>query len=255
MALAYGSASGMSHLKESAFELGLEAVKHRFASFAQKTSELADELCVELCAQYNVDENSVINEDRDEIRKIYKEWFATEWRRVEKDFQVFYQTEIRPKADADSPVYQNKDDIDFRAFYTSRVRQLFTSLACMRKEYQAELYLTCAVDDGIQNPDKGNIKIRREMAREFLASLDLLTDELSQFVWIKVNKVINWIRCVNYFFKIPIMKSNTKNISIFTLKPQKLQFIISVKISFFHFCLLLLIDPTKLFLFVGKHKW
>lgn len=44
------------------------------------------------------------------------------------------------------------------------------------------------------NPDYGNIKIRLELAQEFINSLDKITDELTKFVWIKVNKMIEWMR-------------------------------------------------------------
>ena len=119
--------------------------------------------------------------------------FLDKWKQLEVDFQKFYQSEIRPRADADSPVYLDEEDVEMKRVYSQSVDEVFSSVEAAKREVQHQIYLTCTDDDGIQNPMKGNIKIRKEIAKEFMHRTDKLTDELDKFLWKKINKTMDWI--------------------------------------------------------------
>ena len=165
----------------------------RFARLSKQMVALADQVCDAIRQTYKFDERTEMAEDSDEMAQIYREWFVTEWHEIEKEFSVFYQTEIRPKADADSPIFMCKDDIDFQAFFVERVARVFAAVRACSAEYQTRVYLTCATENGIQNPDKGNIKIRGELAKQFLQCLAELTLDCDRFMWNKINRMIRWI--------------------------------------------------------------
>ena len=91
-------------------------------------------------------------------------------------------------------MFRSREDLDFKRFYETRLKSLFASLECIKRDTQTKLYLSGASEEGIQNPDKGNINIRKELTKELLNGLDQLTEDLSQFLWIKINKMIDWIK-------------------------------------------------------------
>ena len=134
--------------------------------------------------------NSFSNKDR----QYHKEWFAKKWKQLEREFQQFYQSEIRPRVDEDSPVFLTKEDVEMKRAYNQTVDDVFRSVEATKKDVQRQIYLTCTDDDGIQNPAKGNIKIRNEIAKEFMHSIDMLTNKLDEFLWKKINKTIDWIQ-------------------------------------------------------------
>ena len=90
--------------------------------------------------------------------------------------------------------FLSKEDFDFKDLYDKTVDKTFGGVEATKKERQEKIYKSCNHDDGIIDPNKGNMKIRSELAQEFINSLDKVTDELNKFMWIKINNMIEWMR-------------------------------------------------------------
>ena len=175
-------------------EARIELAKDRFASIPNRVNDISVKILSCTRKEYNIDENTEIKLDDKEMDKISKEWWRNYWRMVAEDFQNYYQREIRPKKNPDESNFISAEDFDFKELYDKTVENTFKSVEATKKERQEKIYKSCNSDDGIMNPDYGNIKIRLELAQEFINSLDKITDELTKFVWIKVNKMIEWMR-------------------------------------------------------------
>jgi GTPase Era involved in 16S rRNA processing len=193
-----GGKTGFQELKAAVTkcvsEARIELAKDRFASIPNRVNDISVKILSCTRKEYNIDENTEIKLDDKEMDKISKEWWRNYWRMVAEDFQDYYQRDIRPKKNPDESNFISAEDFDFKELYDKTVENTFKSVEATKKERQEKIYKSCNSDDGIMNPDYGNIKIRLELAQEFINSLDKITDELTKFVWIKVNKMIEWMR-------------------------------------------------------------
>ena len=195
-----GGRTGFLEIKDAVSncvtETRINKATERCAGIMNKINDLKTNIFNSIKATLNVDENTEINDtiNNQEMDKIYKEWFSSKWKQIEADFQKFYQTDIRPKLDPDAPNFLSRDDIDFKELYDKTVDDTFKTINATKKDKQTEIYRTCTGDDGVLNPSKANIKIRAELSKEFMAKMDRITDELTKFLWKKINRMIEWIR-------------------------------------------------------------
>jgi hypothetical protein len=128
------------------------------------------------------------------MNKIYNEWWAYTWRRIEEDFQSYFNTFIRPKINLDAPACLSQHDIEFKEVYEKTCDNTFKIIPAAGKQRQEQIYNVCIGDDGLIDPKYGNTKIRQELARDTINSLDKITGELNSFMWVNIDKMINWIR-------------------------------------------------------------
>jgi hypothetical protein len=128
------------------------------------------------------------------MNKIYNEWWAHTWRRIEEDFQQYFNTTIRPKLNLDAPACLSLHDIEFKEVYERTCVNTFNCIAAAGKQRQEQIYNVCIGDDGLIDPKYGNTKIRQELARDTINSLDTITGELNSFMWSNIDKMINWMR-------------------------------------------------------------
>ena len=70
----------------------------------------------------------------------------------------------------------------------------FNKIEATKRERQEKIYKKCAGNDGVTDPNLGNTTIRAELAQDFINNLDNITNELNKFLWIKIDKMIEWIR-------------------------------------------------------------
>ena len=164
-------------------------IKNKSKDFINKLFD-----CVK--ADYNMDIHTEMRSTLgdDEMEKIYNEWWAKQWKHIEEDFQSFYHTKIRPKIGPDSPAYLSKEDIGFKELYERTVEKTFQEIPATTRQRQEAIYVSCIGNDGIIDPKEGNTKIRLELSRDSINSLDKITCELNTFLWTNIDKMIAWIR-------------------------------------------------------------
>lgn len=195
-----GGKTGFKELKEAVtkcvIDTRVEIANERFACIPNKIKDISTKVFNCTRNQYNIDEKTEIKASLsdDEMKKIYKEWWSKKWKGIEEDFQDFFQSDIRPKKNADESNFLSEEDFDFKDLYDTIVDETFESVNATKKERQEKIYKSCNHDDGIIDPNKGNMKIRSELAQEFINSLDKVTDKLNKFMWNKINKMIDWMR-------------------------------------------------------------
>lgn len=195
-----GGDSGFGRLKEatkkcvSDARLGLAV--DRCASIPNKLKDISTKIFGRIKDVYNIDENTKLKKSlkSDEMDKIYKEWWSEKWKEIEEEFHTFYQNSIRPKVDPDAPNFLSKEDLDFKQLYDGTVIKTFNKIEATKRERQEKIYKKCAGNDGVTDPNLGNTTIRAELAQDFINNLDNITNELNKFLWIKIDKMIEWIR-------------------------------------------------------------
>ena len=195
-----GGDSGFGRLKESTrkcvsdAKLGLAI--DRCASMPNKLKDISTKIFGHIKDVYNIDQNTKLKKslNSNEMDKIYKEWWSQKWKEIEEEFHTFYQNSIRPRVDPDAPNFLSKEDLDFKQLYDTTVINTFTKIEAVKMERQEKIYKKCAGDDGVTDPNHGNTTIRAELAQGFINNLDNITNELNRFLWIKIDKMIEWIR-------------------------------------------------------------
>jgi len=195
-----GGDTGFQRIKDatkrcvSDAKLGLAS--DRCASMPNKLKDISTKIFGRIKDVYNIDENTKLKKSlkSDEMDKIYKQWWSEKWKEIEEDFHSFYQNSIRPKVDPDAPNFLSKEDLDFKQLYDNTVINTFNKIEATKKERQEKIYKKCAGDDGVTDPNLGNTTIRAELAQDFINNLDNITNELNKFLWIKIDKMIEWIR-------------------------------------------------------------
>jgi len=166
------------------------------ASIKNKLKDLSTKIFCAIKNVFHIDKNSKLENilpDK-EMDKIYKHWWCQKWFEIEQGFQDFYQDSIRPK----------QEEKELKQLYDKLVDSKFYKIETIKKERQEKIYNSLISEDGVHNPNLANLTIRNELAINFYNCLDYITDELNNFLWIKFDKMIDFIR--KSLWQIPEIK-------------------------------------------------
>jgi GTPase Era involved in 16S rRNA processing len=128
-----------------------------------------------------------------EMKKVQNEWWVNEWRSIKEEFQIFYQTKVRPKIAIDAH-NSSEDIVNFKRLYDDSVDRILKAVPAMHADRQKAIYISCTGDEGIVSPKEGNNKVRMELSRDASLCIDKISMELSTYLTKTKNRIIDWIR-------------------------------------------------------------
>lgn len=165
-------------------------------SIKNKLKDLSTKIFCAIKHVFYIDKNSKLENlltDK-EMDKIYTHWWCQKWFEIEQEFQDFYQNSIRPK----------QEETELKQLFDRLVDSKFNRIETIKKERQEKIYNSLISEDGVHNPNLANLTIRNELTINFYNCLDCITDELNNFLWIKFDKMIDFIR--KSLWQIPEIK-------------------------------------------------
>ena len=85
------------------------------------------------------------------------------------------------------------------------IEKTFKQIPSTRRDRQELIYKSCTRNEGIIFTTNGNIKIREELARDAINSIDKVTQELTNYLWRNIEQIIGWAN--KKLFKLPEIRS------------------------------------------------
>ena len=107
----------------------------------------------------------------------------------------------KPDADASEKL----SSVSFKKVYDEIIEKTFKQIPSARKDRQELIYNNCKENNGFINPITGNTKIREELARDVINSIDKVAEELTNFLWNIIEKIIDWAN--KRLFNLPEIRS------------------------------------------------
>jgi hypothetical protein len=160
-------------------------IKTRLRGFCLKLSDFLSKEC-------NIDvEREILDAlGVSEMEKTFNEWWAGEWKSIKEDFQIFFQTDIRPKQSID----HYNDESEFKRVYDESIDRVYRAIPAVRRERQKSIFITCMGDEGIVAPKEANNQIRIELARDSMFNLDRISMDLTIYMVKNVGKIVEWVK-------------------------------------------------------------
>ena len=97
------------------------------------------------------------------------------------------------------------DAIHFKKSHEDIIERTFKHIPATRPDRQKAIYISYMGNDGLVPPVPGNQKIRDELSRDAINSIDRVTMELTIYLWRNVGKIIGWIS--NKLYNMPEIRS------------------------------------------------